>query len=151
MQVTNRISRFLRSIPHLLRRSHDILAPFIKALRHRSRLKTGSTCLQQVLSLGDWYIWASVLTCAAVSLGSSEYLHNHPIPKPAPRASEDVHAHDDLIAKEGHNSIPLDIPDISNEVPHQVVLSPEQTKVLQMVRRGRNVFFTGSAGSLSLR
>jgi ATP-dependent DNA helicase PIF1 len=28
-----------------------------------------------------------------------------------------------------------------------VVLSPEQTKVLQMVQRGRSVFFTGSAGT----
>jgi hypothetical protein len=27
-----------------------------------------------------------------------------------------------------------------------VVLSPEQKKVLQMVKDGRNVFFTGSAG-----
>jgi hypothetical protein len=37
--------------------------------------------------------------------------------------------------------------DISSFEPQPtVVLSPEQQKVLQMVKDGRNVFFTGSAG-----
>jgi hypothetical protein len=59
--------------------------------------------------------------------------------------------HDDFPTRKEYPSIP---PDTSaslgslDNLPHQVILSPEQSKVLQMVQQGKNVFFTGSAGML---
>lgn len=41
---------------------------------------------------------------------------------------------------------PLHEPNSGVSANSSIVLSPEQKKVLQMVREGRNVFFTGSAG-----
>ena len=56
--------------------------------------------------------------------------------------SSDTPVREDILTKE--------LPDgpSSSGSSQRVALSPEQIKILQMVREGRNVFFTGSAGLL---
>jgi hypothetical protein len=73
---------------------------------------------------------------------------NNQIPDQELHASVDVH--DDFAAEEDCISLPPDESASLGGVSSRVVLSSEQTKVLQMVQQGRNVFFTGSAGSLPL-
>lgn len=58
-----------------------------------------------------------------------------------------VPVHDRFLAQKGHPLTPRDVDAVSrNDTSQRLSLSPEQTKVLQMVQQGRNVFFTGSAG-----
>ena len=76
------------------------------------------------------------------------------VPKRALRASiadAPVHHDDDILADEDYIPISSDASPAVHDGSRQVVLSPEQNKVLQMVRQRQNVFFTGSAGSFPLQ
>ena len=58
---------------------------------------------------------------------------------------------DHFLVQKGYPSTPPDVDAdfvSRNDTSQRLILSPEQTKVLQMVQQGRNVFFTGSAGML---